>query len=362
MHPPSLPKYSTEALRREVHNRPSTVPTPPIVPLKAALLAYDDCALHSLSRVSGLLLLANRANEEYGNPHPAYVGQVVAPGGNTVVSGPGVRVLADDGLNDERFDIVFISAFYNLGPARLEALLRRSTPICTWLARQWSAGALLVALGSGSLLLAEAGLLEKRSATTIHWLRGFVRSRYPGVVWQDSTLSTEDHRLLCGSAISSDLPLLQRAISQTMSPRIASRCAQLVLEQAGLSSDSPQLTTYLDVFQRDPVLAKVDQWVSKNLGRKPTLEKLSRSVGVSPRTLHRLLRRELAVSPAEYVLQRRIETACRLLEETRKSIDEISRRVGYSDASVFGRAFRSRVGITPGAYRTRHLKTVIHTF
>lgn len=214
---------------------------------------------------------------------------------------------------------------------------------------------MLVAFGSGALLLAHAGLLDGRRATTIGWLAKTARERYPGVLWQDSSAFTESGRIYCSSSSSSDLPLLQRTISRLMSPRIASRCTGLLLEHAGLSVDTPQLMTSLDVFQRDPLLLKVDHWLEKNLSRGPTIAKLARSLGVSPRTLHRLTRREVSLSPVEFLLRRRIETACRLLERSPKSIYEVARNVGYSDGSVFSRAFRRRMGLSPNAYRARKI-------
>jgi transcriptional regulator GlxA family with amidase domain len=318
-----------------------------------ALLAYDDCALHSLSRASGLLMLANQANEQLGAVHEAFDWLVVSTDGAPVKSAPGVRVLADAALTRKRFDIVFVSTFYDLGPQRLELLLERAAHASIWLRRQWAGGASLAAFGAGSLLLAHAGLLDSRSATTVHWLRESARKRYPNARWQFNAPITESDRILCGSAASSDLPLIQRVISQKMSPLVASRAARLVLQSVGLSDDTPQLTTFLDVFYHDPLLYKIDQWLSKNLSRKPSLEKLSRSVGISPRSLDRLFRRELATTPAHHAMQRRLEAACRLLEGTQQSVYEVARSVGYSDASVFGRAFRRRIGITPAAYRAR---------
>lgn len=332
------------------------------MPIRAALLAYDDFALYSLSHISGLLVVANRANAALGNPHEPFSWEVVSPGRRTVRSGTGPRVLSDSRMGSQIFDIVFVSSFYNLGAERLNELLVRLAPMCAWLNQQWAGGATLVAFGSGTLWLAEAGLLNGRNATTVHWLQAEVRTRYPKVHWQKNVIMTEAARLLCGASFSSDLPLLQRVISLYMSKRVSSQCAQLLLQQVGLSADSPQLTTYLDVNHRDPALSKVDQWLSKNLHRSPSLDKLANAVGVSVRSLHRLFRRELSTAPADYVLQRRMEAACRLLEGTHKSLYEIGRAVGYSDASVFGRAFRKRLGVTPAAYRARYLGSVMRTF
>ena len=97
-------------------------------------------------------------------------------------------------------------------------------------------------------------------------------------------------------------------------------------------------------------------WIADNLDRTLSVEALARCVAMSVRNLERVFVREIGCSPARYVTQIRVEAARRQLEETDKSLKQIARGCGFSNADLLRRAFSREFGTTPSRYRSQILK------
>lgn len=102
--------------------------------------------------------------------------------------------------------------------------------------------------------------------------------------------------------------------------------------------------------------SRITEYIQQHQNEKITLAELARSVGMSVSTFSRNFEKALGSSPGEYITQIRITSACRLLEETDKTLTDIAQETGFYDLSHFTKAFKSLRGMTPGRYRRNHLK------
>lgn len=318
---------------------------------RVAMLVVKDCYLASVGGMSAVLQLANKLNDR-PDEHAYFSWQVLSQDGSAVTTGTGITIASDAAIGPDIYDVVCIPALYYHGRDHFLQMLRQHEALYAWLRRQWQGGATLCASGTGTFLLAESGLLNGLRATSVHWLADRFRRMYPSVRLQKE-LITEDERLICSAASTAYLRMAQRLVSLFMSERIAAACAKAILSDAGLSGDATQMPNYIEPARQSSLATRINHWAEHHLGNGAGVEDLARELAMSRRTLHRHVLKETGVTPAEYLQQRRIESACRLLESTEFSVFEIARRVGYSDSSALSRVFTRSVGVAPAQYRNR---------
>lgn len=235
----------------------------------------------------------------------------------------------------------------------VDTVLRTHTKAIRWLARLHGKGATLASVCTGAFLLAEAGLLDGRTATT-HW--GFAaefKRRYPRVRLLPERTITDEGDLLCAGGADSGLWLCLHLIERELGHEIAAETAKAFL----LDLRPPPQQSFT-VFQGrrghgDASIDRVQDRLERGFAKPLTLEGLAAEAGMSPRNLHRRFKAVTGAAPRAYLQSVRIEAAKRLLERTRKGVEEIGYEVGYGDSRFFRRLFRKQVGTGPASYRKR---------
>ncbi|MFT4235071.1 MAG: helix-turn-helix domain-containing protein [Microbacterium sp.] len=211
----------------------------------------------------------------------------------------------------------------------------------------------LLTLCSGAFVLAAAGVLDGRRATT-HWKYADTMTRmFPKIDVDPNVLYVQDGRIItsAGTAAGIDacLHLLRQELGAELTNQIARRMvvppqrdggqAQFILkpmpEVAGLS------------------LAPVADWVLEHLDLDLTVEQLARRAHMSPRTFSRRFKADFGATPAAWLGRQRVIQAQRLLERTDWSIDRIADECGFGSAAVLRQNFSRIVGLSPAAYRMR---------
>src|SRR5215207_8272944 len=131
-------------------------------------------------------------------PEPRFTVTTVSIDGQPVVGGAGVRVVPDKPLSAvEHTDLVLIPA----GGTDIDVMIEKNAPAIPWLRKLHADGALIAGVCTGVAILAEAGLLDGRRATT-HWaVADHYRQRYPNVDWQPQLCVTEDRGIFCGGGV-----------------------------------------------------------------------------------------------------------------------------------------------------------------
>lgn len=316
------------------------------------MLALDGVLDSSLGVTLDVLAGTNRLLALSGRP-ALFDFAVLGVDGRTVRTGAGIELRAGGTLKRARgFDLVIVPGLHAPSPAELGQTLVRPDVRCAiaWLAAEHGRGATVAGSCVASFLLAEAGLLEGRPATTSWWLAGEFRARYPHVDLQVDQMVTTDGRVLCAGAALAQMDLGLALVTRLAGPRIAARLARfLVLERR--PSQARYAASAL-LASSSPDVSRAESWIRAHVAEPFRVEAVARAAGLSPRTMARRITRATGLSPLRFVQRIRAEQAVHLLETTPAPFDEVARRVGYADPSALRRVLRREVGTTARAIRS----------
>jgi transcriptional regulator GlxA family with amidase domain len=207
---------------------------------------------------------------------------------------------------------------------------------------------------TGSFVLAAAGVLDGKRATT-HWSAcEYMAKRYPAVTVDPEPIFVRDGNIWTSAGVTAGMDLALALVADDLGRDVALRVArQLVMyvqRPGGQSQFSAQLGA--QIAGRDP-LRELQEWVTEHPDEDLSVEQLSARAGMSPRHFARVFRAEVGCTPAVYVERVRLEVARRLLETTSLSVDEISRAAGFGTVETMRRTFSRRIGASPTDYRER---------
>ncbi|WP_371498091.1 helix-turn-helix domain-containing protein [Kitasatospora sp. NBC_00374] len=320
--------------------------------MEIAVLAYDGVFDSGLAAVLDVIEGANAMREHLPQPPPAWrlttVGfrRTVRTGaGHAVTTVPAARAAA-------AADLLLVPA---LAERRPDALVEHvsgpaSSAVRRLVADTRDRGTPVASACTGTFLLAEAGILDGRRATTSWWLAPTFRLRYPAVTVDETRMvTTSDGVTTAGAAFGHvDLAL---AIVRMSSPALADLVARYLVVDERPSQSAYTIPSAL--AQADPVVAAFEQWVRLHLAGPVSMGAAARALGVSERTLQRTVRRTLGTSPVRFVQDLRVEQASHLLRTTDLSLEAIARKVGYEHANTLRILLRERTGSTAGALRAR---------
>jgi transcriptional regulator GlxA family with amidase domain len=214
----------------------------------------------------------------------------------------------------------------------------------------FESGAALAASCASTFLLAEAGLLDGRRATTTWWFAPLFRRRYPKVELVTDRMVVADWPIATGGAAMAQMDLMLAVVGRFAGAGLAKACANYLLLDERHSQAPFMAIAYL--AGEDPRIAKAEKWVRDNIRRDFAIEELAEAVALAPRTFARRVATTCGISPIQFVQRIRIETARYLLETTRLSVEEIARQVGYAEPSTLRRLIRRDTKHSPGHFRT----------
>lgn len=205
---------------------------------------------------------------------------------------------------------------------------------------------------SGAFLMAAAGLLDGRRATT-HWAEcAELALRYPDVEVDDDALYIRDGHVWSSAGVTAGIDMTLALVADDHGRRVAARVARQLVVYLHRSGGQSQFSTLLAAQSADsePIRDLLD-WLPEHLVDDLSVPALARRVDLSERQLSRRFRSEVGASPAQHVETLRLDVACRLLETTSDPIEEIARRCGFGTPATMNRVFRRRLNTTPGDHR-----------
>jgi transcriptional regulator GlxA family with amidase domain len=220
-----------------------------------------------------------------------------------------------------------------------------------WLKTWHAQGARVAASCVGAFLLAEAGLLDGRPATT-HWMfADTMRSLYPSVKVTSDRLIVDAGDVITSGGATTFLSLVVHLVEHFGGHERAALARKVLLIDGGRTSQLSYLAFTPARDHDDDLVRRVQDYIDAHLDAPIRSDALARKFGVSPRTLARrfLASRHAVVN--SYVQQARMLLAKKLLETTNDSIDQIRTATGYLDPAAFRRAFRQAAGMSPRQYR-----------
>lgn len=220
-------------------------------------------------------------------------------------------------------------------------------------------GARIVSICTGAFVLARAGLLVGRRATT-HWRRsGQLAAAFPEVAVVEDVLYVDHGDVATSAGSGAGIDLCLHLVRSDLGSSYASQVARSMVlpphrEGSQLQYAAPPTLTGQGAGASqgtDVSLAPVLEWALTRLGTDLSVARLAGHAGLSPRTFARRFVRQVGVSPGQWLLQKRIDAARSLLERTDLPVETVAVRVGLSSAVNLRRRFRTALGTTPGSYR-----------
>ncbi len=212
----------------------------------------------------------------------------------------------------------------------------------------------VVSVCGGAMLLAEAGLLDGRRATT-HWrLLDTLQSRYPLVHVEGGPLYIQDGCMWTSGGVSSGFDLTLALVEEDFGFSVARDIAQDMVMYLRRPGGQMQFSRFhLQAPGGLGVIGELQRWIRENLADELAVEKLAERVAMSPRNFTRVFTRETGVPPARYVAEARLAAARERLEQSHDTLERIALATGFGSSINLRRSFERQLHLTPGEYRQR---------
>ncbi len=212
----------------------------------------------------------------------------------------------------------------------------------------------LVSVCTGAILLAEAGLLDGRRATT-HW--GYcdtLARHHPAVEVEPDAIYVRDGHIATSAGVTAGIDLALALVEEDLGRDTALFTARALVVFLRRPGNQAQFSAQLaaQTAQREP-LRDVQQWITEHPAGDLSVESLAARAQLSPRHFARAFQSETGTTPGRYVERVRVEAARRLLEDSTQGVEEISRACGYGTPEAMRRAFVKTLGVPPAEYRRR---------
>jgi len=235
----------------------------------------------------------------------------------------------------------------------------RDPALFAWLRRVAPTVRRLGSVCLGAFLLAEAGLLNGRRATS-HWrFSKELARRYPMVQVASEPVWVKDENIYTSAGIAAGIDLALAWVEEDCGNAIAAEVArELVLflrRPAGQAQLSVSLAAQANEMKS---IQELQVWIAEHLHKELSVQLLADRAAMSVRNFERVFAREVGMSPARYVRQVRVEAAQRMIERSEKGLEQIALACGFSSADLMRRAFMRSLGTTPRALRLL-AKTVV---
>jgi len=226
-------------------------------------------------------------------------------------------------------------------------------PLTQWLREQHASGSILGGVCVGSILLAESGLLDGRSATT-HWTSAkLFAERYPKVKLNADKPIVDDGDLITTAGLMAWSELGLRLVDRLLGPSIATSTARFLVVEHSDSASACGSNFAPILGHGDGSILKVQHWLQGSGAVDVSLASMAEQAGLEERTFLRRFRAATGLKPTEYCQHLRVGKAREMLEFTNGTIDHIAWTVGYQDPSAFRATFKKITGLAPSEYRTK---------
>lgn len=313
-----------------------------LAPKRFGFLLLPNFSLIAFSSAVESLRMANWiTGEEF------YETTLISHDGDAVSSSFGIKTLVDHSLSDlPELDAIFVCGASPIARTGNEAIIG-------WLRRQGNARMALGGIGTGSYLLACAGLLNNFRATIHWWDLASLREEFPSTQVTNNLFEIDGDRYTCsGGTAAMDMMLF--LIGQEHGLELAASVSeQFVYERMRSSQEQQRIPLKARIGANQPKLIEAVTLMEANIEEPLSTDDLAHHVGVSRRHLERLFKKHLQTVPSKYYLDLRLEHARQLLRQSDKTVLQIGLACGFSSASYFSTAYRNHYGVTPREERKR---------
>ncbi|GGM18002.1 GlxA family transcriptional regulator [Micromonospora yangpuensis] len=318
--------------------------------VRVVVVGYPAAELLDIACLTTTFDYANRAGRD-----PRYTVGVASPGGRPISCQAGLTLAAQTSLERLRgpIDTLIVAGgeghLAAAGDARLVGHVRR-------LARETRR---VASVCTGASVLAAAGLLDGRRATT-HWMfADQLAATYPAVRVDPTPLYVRDGQVSTAAGVTSALDLALAFVAEDHGGEVARRVAQGLVTYLHRPGNQAQMSMFLTApAPSDALVRRLVAMINDAPAADLSLTALAARAAVSERHLTRLFVAQLGQTPARYVRTVRLEAAAHLLASSRLPLARIADRCGFASAEALRQAFVDRYGVTPSGYRASYRVTV----
>lgn len=332
--------------------------TAPAPPIDVWLLVFPDFMLLDATGPIQVFSSANDEARDTGLPAPYRI-HLISPGGGAVASSSGVSVLTQPLPRRSLAGATLIVSGgrgMELPDGGSGAAGHAATNAATmrWIARSAAAVARCCAVCTGAFVLARAGLLENRRAVT-HWQDvAQLRRQFPTIDVLDDAIHVKDGKFYTSAGISAGmdlaLSLVEENIGRAAALSVAKRLVLFLKRPGGQRQFSSELQAQA---QPDGLRGQLTAWLRPRLKQQLDVEQMAAAFALSLRTLHRRLKQEAGTTPAQLLVQLRMEAACGLLEQPGMTVKRAASQSGFGSEYNLRRAFALQLGVAPSDYQAR---------
>ncbi|MFI3667489.1 transcriptional regulator FtrA [Citrobacter braakii] len=260
----------------------------------------------------------------------------------------GVRIVVDGGYELlQEADTIVIPGWRDVSSPVPEAL-------CDALREAHQRGCRIISICSGVFVLAAAGLLDDRKATT-HWRYvSELQRRFPAINVVEDVLYVGGHDVLTSAGSAAGIDLCLHVVRTDFGLEVANNVARrLVLQPHRDGSQTQQQLRPVARSRESQRFGLLLDWLHNNIAQKHTLDALASQVGMSPRTLMRRFQESTGLTPARWLMNERLNRAQQALNTSHISIEQIAQQTGFGSANSLRYHFQKRFGISPQALRNQ---------
>jgi transcriptional regulator GlxA family with amidase domain len=317
---------------------------------RVAILVFPGVQSLDVSGPLEVLAGANTLLDAEGRSEPRYELTVVAASDAPLRSSSGLRLLPDTDIGrlHGRLDTLIVAGGGGARRAAADAAL------VEWVRRTSAGARRTVSVCTGAFVLARAGLLDGRRATT-HWAAAATLAReHPEVAVDPAPIFVRDGAIWTSAGVTAGMDLALALVEQDLDREAALTIARHLVLFLRRPGNQSQFSAALAAQQpeREP-LREALRAVTEDVAGQHSVEAMAERAGMSPRHFARAFRAETGVTPARYVARVRLEAARRLLEDTPRPVALVARECGFGTAESMRRAFLRALGVAPAEYRRR---------
>ena len=321
------------------------------MPKQIVMLAFADAQLLD---VTGPMQILSAVNDARPRGTPGYALTLLAESCGAFATSSGVRLVADGDYSDlpAQIDTLMAAGGEGIDAALRNPHLRAAIAAGAARARR------VASVCTGAFLLADAGLLKGKRATT-HWqnVELFARA-YPDITVEPDAIFVRDGDIWTSAGVTAGmdlaLALVREDFGEDMALAIARRHVLFLMRPGGQSQFSAHLASDANARGR---LAPLLRWIPEHVGEALDVPALARAAKMSDRSFARAFRKETGDTPAHYVERARLDAARRLLSASQLAIGLVAARTGFGSEERMRRAFQRHLKVSPASFRARFQTT-----
>lgn len=312
---------------------------------RIVIVAFADAQCLDVTGPAEVFSLADRAAGE-----SAYRIELVAPGGECIRTSSGLELVPSGSLEACRgpIDTLVVAG----GRGTREAA--REEPLISWLRLAARRSRRVASVCTGAFMLARAGLLDGRRATT-HWASCAALARnYPSIDVQPDPIFVRDGNVYTSAGVTAGIDLTLALVEEDLGRPAALAVARGLVLFIRRPGGQAQFSAGLAGQDADrPSVRELQGWIADHLDEDLSVTALAEHAFMSERNFARVFGREVGVTPAAYVSALRLERARTLLESTDLQLEEVARRCGFGTVETLRRVLRRFLHVSPSDYRAR---------